>query len=136
MVTVKGGEVVFRIWKDTREVFAMFPNQTADLDDGGMCQGYIPGVGENAIDHSYAMRNSRRATPAEYADLKLEMERQGYSLDVIRRAPNGSASRRRKVVDDYWNKRHRQTAEALKAKEQGEPERLERWNQMVASTKE
>lgn len=76
--------VIFR--KDrTGDVFALFPTDCAD-NTGRYC-GCYQHVGQHcSADYDHCIRNSRPATPAEYADLKTELERIGYTLRVIRRA--------------------------------------------------
>jgi len=76
--------VVFR--KDrTGDIFALFPTDAADCT-GRYC-GCYQHVGQHcSADYFACIQNSQPATPTEYADLKTELERIGYTLRVIRRA--------------------------------------------------
>lgn len=76
--------VVFR--KDrTGDIFALFPTECEDYT-GRYC-GCYQHVGQHcSADYFGCIQDSRPATPAEYADLKTELERIGYTLRVIRRA--------------------------------------------------
>ncbi len=92
-------DVVFRFdttkdWKGT--IFALLPHECCDQ------QGHVTtyqNLGQHsAADYDYCMAQSRPATPAEYADLKKEMEGLGYNFNVVTR------QNRDKYLKSYYNK--------------------------------
>ncbi len=78
--------VVFRVGNGANDdVFALFPTDCAD-NTGNYC-GCYQHIGQHcAADYHRCIQDSRPAKPTEYADLKTELERIGYTLRVIRRA--------------------------------------------------
>jgi len=78
--------VVFRVWDNLpRDVFALFPCVPSSRD-GYQCTSYHH-VGQHCgSDYYGCIATSRPATPAEYADLKAELEKIGYVLIVRKRA--------------------------------------------------
>ena len=81
--------VVFRKWKHGPEkggVVALFPR----IDDiAGRCLSYEH-VGQHSIaDYGAVIGITDPAQPDEYADLKAELERIGYSLRVAKRNNGG-----------------------------------------------
>lgn len=88
--------VVFRA--DTSgDVTAVFPYSPSDNDGYSMvCYAHI---GQHSACSMQWYRNTRPATPAEYADLKAELESYGppeahYVLDVRKRIPHDARSKR------------------------------------------
>ena len=77
-------QVIFRIWR--KEVIALFPYEIADMK--GNCLSYQHIGQHGAANYSAIVYESRPATPAEYADLKAELEKLGYQLEVIRKRNN------------------------------------------------
>ena len=78
--------VIFRVWRrKPGGVLALFPTVVHD----GLCSSY-----EHVGQHSYAnyigcMLQTRPAQPAEYADLKRELEcDHGYNFKIYRRRPS------------------------------------------------
>jgi len=95
--------VVFRVWIDYKDakVFALFPTDFAD-NYGVLC-GCYQHVGQHcSADYHHCIRHSRPAKPEEYADMKTELERIGYTLRVIQRATY------------YHHEKRRQEATALR----------------------
>ena len=87
--------VVFRMGKGN-DVFALFPCVPSSRD-GYQCTAYQH-VGQHcAADYYGCVATSRPATPAEYADLKAELERIGYVLIVRKRA---TAAMHRKCISN------------------------------------
>ena len=79
-------DVVFRYdttkdWKGT--IFALLPHECADHQ--GNVTTYQHVGQHSAADYLYCISKSRPATPAEYADLKKEMEGMGYNFNVIQK---------------------------------------------------
>lgn len=89
--------VMFRVWQDKgdAEVFALFPADFAD-NYGDCCSSYQH-IGQHcAANYHYCIQHSRPAKSEEYANLKIELERIGYILQVIQRAsPQHHEKRRR-----------------------------------------
>jgi hypothetical protein len=73
--------VLFRV--SDGEVTAVFPEEPADVAGFGMsCYAH---VGQHSACSLEWYHSTRPATPAEYADLKRELERIGYVLQVYKR---------------------------------------------------
>jgi hypothetical protein len=74
--------VIFRAEKGG-EVFALFPTLAADLS--GHCTSYQH-IGQHcAADYAHCVKQSKPATPAQYAALLQELRAIGYCLRVARR---------------------------------------------------
>ena len=78
--------VVFRVWKDTGEVIALFP---AMQEPGYLCGSYARVGQHGAADYEGVVAQSRPATEEEYEDLHGELESLGYRLDVRKKKPIG-----------------------------------------------
>jgi hypothetical protein len=75
--------VIFRKYPDD-EVIALFPEIPAD-NQGLLCLSYMH-VGQHGhADCSIVSRETRPASPSEYAPLKKELESIGYVLEVRER---------------------------------------------------
>lgn len=77
--------VVFRRWRDTRTVFALFPTSPSDYQ-GFYCDAYEPVGGHGGADYFGCVQASRPVSADEAADLKQELERIGYRVRPIKRA--------------------------------------------------
>lgn len=75
--------VVFRVWRDTGGVFALFPYDVAD--SRGHCTAYEHVGQHGAADYVGCIERSRPATEQEYARLRRELEDLGYVLTIRRR---------------------------------------------------
>ena len=62
------------------DIFAYFPGEMADSKGNFMSYAHI---GQHSGCHPDYAKESRPATPAEYADLKAELESIGYSLEIL-----------------------------------------------------
>lgn len=72
--------VVFRVWKDSGSVIALFPNE----DSGqGFCDSYEHVGQHGGADYQGVIAATRPATPNEAQDLLKELRQIGYKL-VIR----------------------------------------------------
>jgi hypothetical protein len=82
--------VIFRKFRDTGQVIALFPCIPADTGDLGLCLSYMH-VGQHAAATPLLTADGSTvpAMPAEYAALKRELESPpyGYRLSVRRRMP-------------------------------------------------
>ena len=74
--------VIFRRWRSgDREVIAVFPEVPASYL-GSESMSYLHHGQHGGCFYPQLVRDTRAATPAEYADLKHELEQIGYTLDV------------------------------------------------------
>jgi hypothetical protein len=80
-------ETTVVIFRTDREgiTFALFPELPSDYQ-GFFCTCYQH-VGQHcAADYCGCIASSRPATPAEYADLFVELQHRGYDLEIRHRA--------------------------------------------------
>ena len=71
---------IFRVFKDTGDLVALFPNEIAD--NSGNCMSYMKIGQHGAADYNGVMKITKRCRASEYQDLKKELESIGYNLDV------------------------------------------------------
>lgn len=76
--------VLFRV--DSGGVTAVFPTEPGDYSGNMTCYAH---VGQHSGCSFGWYLTTRAATPAEYADLKAELESIGYRLKVYRRLTRG-----------------------------------------------
>jgi hypothetical protein len=93
-------KVVFRFWRG--EVIALFPEVPSDVN-GYYCESYQHVGQHSGADYNGIIRESRPATPAEYADLHAELTRIGYDLEVVQRASRLAFKRRREELALAWD---------------------------------
>lgn len=74
-------QIIFRYWR--KDVIALFPYEIADMK--GNCLSYQHVGQHGAANYSAIVYESRPATQAELANLKEELERLGYNLEIIHR---------------------------------------------------
>lgn len=79
-------KVVFRCWKDTGDVIALFPEILADTH--GSCQSFEHVGQHGAATYNHVVNITRPAEPFEYFPLKKELESPPYEyhLDVRQKA--------------------------------------------------
>jgi len=85
MTTAKTA-VIFRVFseKEGGDVIALFPEISGSYELSS-CLSYMH-IGQHAAAHpAFLIRDTRPATPEEYADLKAELEAIGYDLKVCKR---------------------------------------------------
>ena len=75
--------VVFRKWRDTGSVLALFP---FELHNGRLCMSYEHIGQHGAADYGHCIDATVSAMPKEYAALKRELEGLGYKLSVRKKA--------------------------------------------------
>jgi hypothetical protein len=75
-------KVIFRKWKDTNTVLALFPEE---LERNGFVSSYEHVGQHGAADYVGCISITKPATPEEFAGLKQELESIGYDLDVRKR---------------------------------------------------
>jgi hypothetical protein len=81
--------VIFRTFKDTGDVIALFPFIAATCD-GWQCESYMH-VGQHGAACPHIMRGiTRPATPKELCDLACELRGLGYKLRGMSRFPRNA----------------------------------------------
>ena len=82
--------VIFRKYKKGGDILALFPDEPADTA-GMHCTCYEHCGQHGSANYKHCMDVlTVPATPAEYADLKAELERVGYSLIIRKRFSRSS----------------------------------------------
>jgi hypothetical protein len=76
--------VVFRVWRDTGDVIALFP---AMHEPGYMVSSYMHTGQHGAADYAHVIAATRPATEQEYENLAAELEDLGYRLRILRKKP-------------------------------------------------
>ena len=85
--------VVFRRWRDSSNIIALFPEIPTDLN-GRHCEAYEHVGQHGGADYHGVVRATRPATMEEAAPLAEELRRVGYNLDPIKRASQTAHERR------------------------------------------
>ena len=80
--------VVFRKWRETGDVIALFPALPADIH-GRYCDAYEHVGQHGGADYHGVIQATRPVSGSEAASLKRELTRRGYRLVVIQRASAG-----------------------------------------------
>jgi hypothetical protein len=92
-------KVIFRFWKESKDVIAIFPEHTGDMNPY-TCSSYEHIGQHGACNPRMIIENSRLAKSDEYADLKAELENHcGYDLVVIKRNRQEFIEERRKQLE-------------------------------------
>ena len=89
--------VVFRRWRDSGSVIALFPEIPADIQ-GRYCVSYEHIGQHGAADYNGVILATTPVNPREYADLAEELRRIGYNLRPIKRASCQHHDRRRQMA--------------------------------------
>jgi hypothetical protein len=89
--------VVFRKWRDTGGVIALFPELPADIH-GLFCDCYEHVGQHGGADYHGVVRQTVPATPEESAALSAELNRIGYRLGLLGRASWRHHERRRETA--------------------------------------
>ena len=87
--------VLFRRWKDTGDVIALFPEFPPDID-GPYCVSYEHVGPHGAANFHGVVRRTLPLTSTEYAGLAEELTRIGYDLKPILRASYRNQEQRRR----------------------------------------
>jgi hypothetical protein len=77
--------VVFRKWKDTGDVIALFPGIQSEPMHAYNCQSYMHVGQHGGANYHGVIGNTKPAKPSEYADLEKELKRIGYNLEIRKR---------------------------------------------------
>ena len=75
-------KVIFRVWKETGTLIALFPELPAD-NYGAFCVSYEHVGQHGGANYNGVIDQSRPAHVSEIDDLKAELEGIGYNLQVI-----------------------------------------------------
>lgn len=86
--------VVFRRWRDTNDIIALFPAEPSDIH-GWYCLSYERIGQHSGADYHGVVQASRPATDEEAAPLADELTKVGYNLQPIKRASQAVHERRR-----------------------------------------
>jgi len=97
--------VLFRRWKDSGNVIALFPEIPADLN-GRYCLSYEHVGQHGAADFHSVVQQTLPVTSKRCADLAQELTEIGYDLKPIQRASFRNHEKRREAtrrfhLDDY-----------------------------------
>jgi len=77
-------KVVFRKFRDgEKEIIALFPEEIADFNPCN-CVAYMH-TGQHGSASRFLTNSTDRAKPEEYKDLKGELERLCYSLQIMKK---------------------------------------------------
>lgn len=87
--------VVFRKWRDTGSVIALFPAIPTDLQ-GWYCEAYEHVGQHGGADYHGVIRATQPAMPTEYRSLANELDGIGYRVKPIKRASYRHHEQRRK----------------------------------------
>jgi hypothetical protein len=93
-------DVVFRVW-ETGEVLALFSGIPTD-ERGFLCESYLHIGQHGSADFGHCVQYSRLAKPSEYADLKKELERIGYKLNVVKKETPRHRYLRKLRAKKWW----------------------------------
>ena len=108
--------VVFRKWKDNGDVFALFPDRNADLDNANLCLSYGRD-GHGGADYIGCIQRSVPAKRFEYSYLFSYLRKIGYAgLKSYRRAQPRFHNERRRAVEEAWHQIYEDREKKLKDK--------------------
>lgn len=79
-------DVVFRVWKDSEDVIALFKNVPETKPGTVLSYEHVGQHG--AADYKGVLKDTRKAKPAEFAPLKKELEQIGYTVTVVSESVN------------------------------------------------
>ena len=92
--------VIFRKWKDTKDIIALFPHEPCDCHSWYKVQSYMH-VGQHSAADMGIVSLTTLATPDEYVDLLAELKRIGYEdLKVYKRETPQMRSERERVYKE------------------------------------
>ncbi len=89
-------KVIFRKWKSTGDIIALFPEEPADVN-GLYCMSYEH-IGQHGSASPDLSHCTDKATERDYSELKRELESIGYVLDVKSRITQAMHNKRRLAV--------------------------------------
>jgi hypothetical protein len=89
--------VVFRCWKDSGDIIALFPEIPADLH-GRYCEAYEHVGQHGGADYWGVIQATVPTQAKDFADLAAELDGIGYRLRVRRRASSHTHENRRRAA--------------------------------------
>jgi hypothetical protein len=89
--------VVFRRWKGTDSIIALFPTLPADIN-GWYCDAYEHVGQHGGADYHGVIGVTVPVSRKESADLARELRRIGYRLKLVKRASRSHHERRRQTA--------------------------------------
>lgn len=89
--------VVFRRWKDTGDLVAVFPEIPAD-DLGRYCFAYDETGTQTAAEYEEIIQDTTPVTPTEYGRFAHELTMLGYDLQPVLEASHQHHERRREAA--------------------------------------
>jgi hypothetical protein len=92
-------KVIFRKWKHSDDIIALFPEIPAD-NTGFLMQSYEHAGQHGGADPFIVYDKTTPAKPDEYDVLKAELEEIGYNLRVVQRATYADQQKRMQAVED------------------------------------
>lgn len=96
-------KVIFRKYKDTGDILALFPEIPADIH-GIYCMSYEHIGQHGSALYIHCINITVPAKSAEYAEIKKELKTIGYKLQIIKRVPHKIHKERRakanELIDD------------------------------------
>ncbi len=98
----KADIVVFRRWRDTGGVIALFPELPSDLS-GDHCDAYEHVGQHGGADFHHVIRQTTPCSPDDAATLAAELRTIGYSLRPVKRAHRRHHDARRQLASDLRN---------------------------------
>lgn len=99
--------VVFRRWRDTGGIIALFPELPSDYE-GRFCDAYEHVGQHGGADYHGVVQATRPVSVDEARDLVVELTRIGYRLKPIKRASQRVHESRRAAVRAIRNAPHPQ----------------------------
>lgn len=112
--------VIFRKWKDTGDIMALFPYDLG-TDDPYTCSSYEHVGQHSAADPHHCIQATTPCTPDEYAPLKAELESLGYKLKPMNRLQYKALEERRNKLKQYFSSNVPEPAEEVDPMPDEEP---------------
>jgi hypothetical protein len=94
--------VVFRRWKDTGSIIALFPELPSDLY-GQYCDAYEHVGQHGGADFHGVVQQTKPCSSEESADLAAELRTIGYNLRPVKRVSPVHHEARRRLAADLRN---------------------------------
>jgi hypothetical protein len=96
---IEADVVVFRRWKDTGDIIALFPELPSDLG-GDCCDSYEHSSQHGGADYHGVIQQTKPCLPNDAAALAAELRTIGYNLRPVKRASRIHHDNRRQTASD------------------------------------
>lgn len=96
-MTIERTLVIFRKWRDTGDIIALFPEIPSDAH-GWFCEAYEHVGQHGGADYHGVIQTTKPASAEDAAPLTEELRRIGYSLRTIKRATHQVHEARRSAA--------------------------------------